>query len=501
MLMEQVNHAFPIVRATETTIRDNLELTNIFEIKSKADADLAINWLIKEHNDVQDVNHESGTQDVHTVQAWPPTDDLTTKQLELVKLVEPLLVLDRQDPSFHQASCLLVHGGPGTGKSYFVKHLEKSVSAAGCKLKCGAFAACAAQLLPFSNTIHSIFSIPFGFQTAVYKPLKEKELMKQRKEWMNVRVLVIDELSMVPESLLGWASMRLRQIMNVPLPFGGLVTILMGDFFQIPCIPTPTLAQSVLLVAAHERTVIAGSVYQEAVDIMRNLTMFAFIEQKRSKDANWTALLQQVRDTGSMTSIMPHLRHISDISGDERNDWAFPTIATTGNAFRERLNQHQLSRFSCTHRLPLFKWPVKIMKACPSIPRFDHDVLVKTDPRFFGAFCYGSPVTLTENIGRFATKKGVSNGTKCTMHAIWSKTTCEPYINPQDPSAGDVWIERPKWLVLATVDKYDQANFPGNPIPVEALTSDGRLLICMKSSKLSKPVKIEVLRQDARLQK
>ena len=174
MLMEQVNHAFPIVRATETTIRDNLELTNIFEIKRQADADLAIHWLIKEHNDVQDVNHESGTQDVHTVQAWPPTDDLTTKQLELVKLVEPLLVLDRQDPSFHQTSCLLVHGGPGTGKSYFVKHVEKSVSAAGCKLQCGAFAACAARLLPFSNTIHSVFSIPFGFQTAVYKPLKEQ---------------------------------------------------------------------------------------------------------------------------------------------------------------------------------------------------------------------------------------------------------------------------------------------------------------------------------------
>ncbi len=85
------------------------------------------------------------------------------------------------------------------------------------------------------------------------------------------------------------------------------------------------------------------------------------------------------------------------------------------------------------------------------------------------------------------------------MHAIWNKATCEPCINPQDPSAGEVWVEKPKWLVLATVDVYDQANVPGNLIPVEALTSDGRLLICMKSSKLNKPVKIEVLRQDVRL--
>ncbi len=70
--------------------------------------------------------------------------------------------------------------------------------------------------------------------------------MNQRKEWKDIRVFVIDELSMVPEALLGWASMRLRDIMNVPLPFGGLVTTLMGDFFQIPSIPPPTLAQSVL---------------------------------------------------------------------------------------------------------------------------------------------------------------------------------------------------------------------------------------------------------------
>jgi hypothetical protein len=62
-----------------------------------------------------------------------------------------------------------------------------------------------------------------------------------------------------------------------------------------------------------------------------------------------------------MTPVMKHLRHISDISADEAENWAFPTIATTGNAFRERLNHHQLSRFSRAHGMTLFKWPVKIV--------------------------------------------------------------------------------------------------------------------------------------------
>jgi hypothetical protein len=189
LLMRQIVQDFPLVPAANRII---LELPKVFEMRTKVDAELATDWLLKEHHDVHD---KSGGRAANANPAWPETDDLTSKQLELVKMVEPLLVLNREDPSFHQASCLLVHGGPGTGKSYFVRQLAKSVAAVGCEMRCGAFAACAARILPHSNTIHSLLCIPFSFQTSAYKPLKEKELIKQRREWQNVRFLVLDEIS------------------------------------------------------------------------------------------------------------------------------------------------------------------------------------------------------------------------------------------------------------------------------------------------------------------
>jgi hypothetical protein len=103
-----------------------------------------------------------------------------------------------------------------------------------------------------------------------------------------------------------------------------------------------------------------------------------------------------------------------------------------------------------------------------------------------------------------ATEKGVSNGTKCTLHAISSENPVDqhPFIDAARPAAADVWIDRPKWVVLATVDKFDQAMFPDcEQIPAEALTSDGRLLIYMESRRLKKLVNVEVLETESILRK
>jgi hypothetical protein len=129
----------------------------------------------------------------------------------------------------------------------------------------------------------------------------------------------------------------------------------MGDVLQIPSIPQPTLAEAVLLCAARELSFPVGSVSDVAMDIMRNLRMFQFIEQRRSQNAAWTNTLQDVRSTFSLLPMMPYLRQSSNSNmlPDEAKEWAFPKIATPGNAFRMRLNNHQIQRHSRLHQLPL----------------------------------------------------------------------------------------------------------------------------------------------------
>jgi hypothetical protein len=390
-----VQQEFPAVLHHDASRLSPLQLppgnTGLFPflLRQESIAKLGIDWLEATPSTLVETPAEirANSVDPATI-SWPSNETLSSTQSALLEIVQPLLLLGSNDPKFNQKSCWMVHGGAGTGKSYFVHHLAKCMPVAGVKMRCGTFAAISSKLLPFSNTLHSLLSIPFEYHKSTYTPLGFKELEKQRATWNNVRVIIIDEISMVPVALLGWVSKRLRQITNVPLPFGGLVAILMGDYFQIPSIPQPTLAETVLFCAAHELSFPVGSVSDEAMDIMRNLCIFQFIEQKRSQNPEWTQRLQEVRSTLSLLPMMPFLRQrsICDMSPDEAKEWMFPKIVTPGNAFRMRLDNHQIQRHSQYHQLPLFKWRNKIKGVAPAMPENAHQELCNSDARFFQSF-------------------------------------------------------------------------------------------------------------------
>ena len=146
-------------------------------------------------------------------------------------------------------------------------HLVISASESGRSLDC---AGIEIGVNRFSASFFHLFTEKYCqsiFMEAVKLPITASEI-----------VVVIDEISMVPELLMGWVSLRLRQIMDVALPFGGLISIAMGDFFQIPSVMRPNLAESVLLAAAKEYTVVPGSVSQEAVNIISGTR-----DQRRTK--------------------------------------------------------------------------------------------------------------------------------------------------------------------------------------------------------------------------
>jgi hypothetical protein len=203
------------------------------------------------------------------------------------------------------------------------------------------------------------------------------------------------------------------------------------------------------------------------------------------------------------------LRHIRDITAEEAANWTFPTVAVTGNAFRHRFNHHQLQRFARLHNLPLFRWTNEIVKASPAMTAESMDALqdaIKSDFRFSQSFCYGAPITLNENLCPMATERGVSNGTMCTLHSISGTKQLDraPFINAENPSAEEVWIKFPEWVVVATVHVFVQADFPGHLIPPESLTPDGRLLIFLKSKRGKRGKKwpvLEYLTHDNRLRR
>lgn len=116
---------------------------------------------------------------------------------------------------------LFVSGSAGTGKTHLIHSLRNhpntivvaptGIAALTCK----------------GSTIHRTFQLPFGL-------LMERDLGKgYNKALAHCKLLIIDEISMVRADLLDAIDQKMRTIKKTFSPFGGVRTILVGDFYQL----------------------------------------------------------------------------------------------------------------------------------------------------------------------------------------------------------------------------------------------------------------------------
>ena len=129
---------------------------------------------------------------------------------------------------------IFLTGPGGTGKSTIIKLFSGEYS---CSRKIGltALTGCAALLLG-GSTLHSYLGIQLG--TAPVKNL-EISIRKNRKllsRWLDLEVLIIDEISMLTPVLLDKIEELARLVRDSQIVFGGIQLIFTGDFLQLPCV-------------------------------------------------------------------------------------------------------------------------------------------------------------------------------------------------------------------------------------------------------------------------
>ena len=141
-----------------------------------------------------------------------------------------------------KAPLLMVHGGAGAGKSAVINVLapwmQKIMQQEGdniespCVIK-AAFTGTAASNID-GLTLHSAFG--FSFDNKYYS-LSDKTRDKKRATMKNLRMVIVDEISMVKADMLYQLDLRLQEITEkVGTPFGGLSIIVFGDMMQLkPC--------------------------------------------------------------------------------------------------------------------------------------------------------------------------------------------------------------------------------------------------------------------------
>ncbi|XP_059067636.1 uncharacterized protein LOC131858419 [Cryptomeria japonica] len=134
------------------------------------------------------------------------------------------------------------------------------------------------------TTLHSTFHIPFNKSNFV--PLSTKTLDTMSKHFSQLRVLLIDEISLVGSTFLRYVDKRLCDRMQTPTTaFGGLDTIFCGDLYQaLPIIDS--------IIFENKPTSTEFLPYNFWID---NVKCYPLTKTMRQKDETFISILNKIR--------------------------------------------------------------------------------------------------------------------------------------------------------------------------------------------------------------
>ena len=226
--------------------------------------------------------------------------------------------IERGDPY------IFVSGKAGTGKTTLIGYLRENLR--GNVVVVAPTGVAALQVK--GVTIHSFFRLPprLIFPEEDIKPLKDKRLYK------DIRLLIVDEVSMVRTDVVDAMDLFLRA--NGPhknQPFGGIQVMFVGDLFQLPPV-----------VSSADMEVLAGRGYEGpyffcAMALHRKeVTIVELSKIFRQKDAHFAGLLNRIRINHDIDEALDALN--AQCFHPEREVDEQTITLTTTNALADQIN-------------------------------------------------------------------------------------------------------------------------------------------------------------------
>ena len=131
--------------------------------------------------------------------------------------------------------CVMLRGRGGTGKSHCMRCLQSELPED--QVKALATTGKAATVLFRGSTVHNTvhgLAIPVG-KDKKYTPLKPDRLRQLQEQWKNVKVVFVDEMTMLKPHDLHHIHLRLQEVKACHQRiFGGIIVVLVGDTAQLP---------------------------------------------------------------------------------------------------------------------------------------------------------------------------------------------------------------------------------------------------------------------------
>ena len=187
------------------------------------------------------------------------------------------------------------------------------------------------------NTLHSAFKIPAnrGFQ---YCTLDTDRLNTIRAQLRKLKVIFIDDISMVGNGMFNFLNLRLQQIMGNKSPFGNLSLITVGDLFQLK----PVFDKWIFENTNDSYSALATNIWKEY------FTLFELREIMRQKDdKDFAELLNRLREgKHNQNDIKVLKERIVKIKPGEKN---YPINETHIYSTNAQVNDHNSAMYQTSH--------------------------------------------------------------------------------------------------------------------------------------------------------
>jgi hypothetical protein len=390
---------------------------------------------------------------------------------------------------------LFLHSGGGTGKSFVVREINRRLKL----LKLSQANTCptgvGATHLPSGRTFHSVFKTHRPQLNASNEICE----MKQALGGNGLKVVVIDEVSMLQCELLVLLDRRLKAMYQHDVMFGGVSILLLGDFVQMPPVKGRSL-YSVMYGATKSDQTCARALFAEftVIELLAQMRAAGCIHQQR--------LLQQFRalpdfrptgnqwTEGDKRKYQPMTKDIVDALTTELarkgvmedEGWTTrSTVVTTSNLDRGVINASMALIYGVKNNQLVIRWRRKLQA---EIPIYLQSLIYANGkyPDLHGYFVYGAPGQVLDN-GNGNVCFGVANGTPCRMISLgWDDQSIQAKviqtINACNDQVVDIQVP-PDYIIveveLADADKWPRhLNLSADPskihIPIGIKSSNGR---------------------------
>lgn len=186
---------------------------------------------------------------------------------------------------------IFLTGEPGSGKTHIVNKYVAYLRSCGIEPAITASTGIAATHIG-GMTIHSWSGIGIKSELSRYELDKIASNKKYSQRINATKVLIIDEISMLPPETLDLVDAVCRRVKKNPEPFGGMQIILVGDFFQLPPIVKvrPGNLQKNIFQNISERFAYGSQAWQSSAPMVCYLS-----EQYRQDDKEYLDLLSAIR--------------------------------------------------------------------------------------------------------------------------------------------------------------------------------------------------------------